>query len=252
MAAAAPRTSDDAARFAEVPTAIGVMVSRAGDASAEGDAPHDRRPVVALPAAGAAARRRRCRRHRDRRQRSGSPRRRLDRCRRAPRAPARVDAFDGPCRRPSGRACSCGRSCAASDRTSCTPTTRSPGSTAASSGRLARVPAVVNTTHGLYATPEDRWPKRWTVYALEAVASRFSHAELCQNPEDFELMVRRRIVARRKARLLGNGVDLERFDSGRGRGRWSARRAGSSRPARRRRRRRHRCAAWSPRRACPS
>ena len=43
----------------------------------------------------------------------------------------------------------------AARRTSCTRTTRSRGSTAASRPRAARVPAIVNTVHGLYALPED-------------------------------------------------------------------------------------------------
>jgi glycosyltransferase involved in cell wall biosynthesis len=80
-------------------------------------------------------------------------------------------------------------------------------------GRIAGVPIVVNTVHGLYATLDDAWTRRVGVYALEAVASRFSDAELIQNPEDFELMRRMRLT--RRARLLGNGVDLERFDSDR-------------------------------------
>ena len=78
-------------------------------------------------------------------------------------------------------------------------------------GRLAGVPRVVHTTHGLYAAPDDRLAKRLVVYGLEAVASRFSHVELVQNPEDLELMRRYRIAPRRKLRLLGNGVDLQRF-----------------------------------------
>jgi glycosyltransferase involved in cell wall biosynthesis len=78
-------------------------------------------------------------------------------------------------------------------------------------GRLAGVPIVVNTVHGLYATPESSRLKRGIVYTLEWVASRFSDAELIQSPEDFELLWRRRIMPRSKLRLLGNGVDLERF-----------------------------------------
>jgi glycosyltransferase involved in cell wall biosynthesis len=78
-------------------------------------------------------------------------------------------------------------------------------------GRLAGVPRVVHTTHGLYATPQDRFPKRAVVYALESVASRFSHVELVQSPEDLELMARLRLAPRRKLRFLGNGVDLARF-----------------------------------------
>ncbi len=78
-------------------------------------------------------------------------------------------------------------------------------------GRLAGVPVVVNTVHGLYATPDDGWPKRLAVYGLEAVASRFSSAELVQNEEDLALLTRWRISAASKTTLLGNGVDLTRF-----------------------------------------
>jgi glycosyltransferase involved in cell wall biosynthesis len=76
-------------------------------------------------------------------------------------------------------------------------------------GRLARVPVVVNTVHGLYAQATDPLPRRVPVYALEAIAARCSDAELLQNPEDLALMERLHLT--RHARLLGNGVDLERF-----------------------------------------
>ena len=77
--------------------------------------------------------------------------------------------------------------------------------------RLARVPLVVNTVHGLYALPEDPWAKRIVVYTLERIAASFSHAELVQNPEDLPVLRNLRIPAR-KLHLLGNGVDLARFD----------------------------------------
>jgi glycosyltransferase involved in cell wall biosynthesis len=77
-------------------------------------------------------------------------------------------------------------------------------------GRIAHVPIVVNTVHGLYATETDPWPKRLLVYALEAVAARFSDAELVQNPEDVGLLRRWHISPH--AELLGNGIDLQRFD----------------------------------------
>lgn len=82
-------------------------------------------------------------------------------------------------------------------------------------GRLAGVPVVVNTVHGLYATESDRWPKRALIYGLEWVASRFSDAELVQNPEDHRFLRRTRIVPDHKLVMLGNGVDLARFDPGR-------------------------------------
>jgi len=76
--------------------------------------------------------------------------------------------------------------------------------------RAARVPLVVNTQHGLYAQPADRAARRLPVYALERLAAACSDVELVQNPEDLETLARLG-VPRAKLRLLGNGVDLERF-----------------------------------------
>src|SRR5262245_28318197 len=71
-------------------------------------------------------------------------------------------------------------------------------------GRVAGIPIVVNTIHGLYATDDDSPTKRALVYGLEAIASRCSDVELVQNPEDLALLRRFRIGGH--ARLLGNGV----------------------------------------------
>ncbi len=79
-------------------------------------------------------------------------------------------------------------------------------------GRLARVPIVVNTVHGLYATPDDPLMKRAIVYGLEAVAARLSDLELVQSREDAELMQRLRLAPSGRVIHLGNGVDLTRFD----------------------------------------
>jgi glycosyltransferase involved in cell wall biosynthesis len=76
--------------------------------------------------------------------------------------------------------------------------------------RLAGVPVVVNTVHGLYATPEDSLLRRTAVYGLERTVSVCSQAELVQNIEDMETLARLR-VPNRKLVLLGNGVDLKRF-----------------------------------------
>jgi glycosyltransferase involved in cell wall biosynthesis len=82
-------------------------------------------------------------------------------------------------------------------------------------GRLAAVPVVVNTNHGLWATENDRFLRRFVVLALEAIAARFSHAELIQNVEDLELLTRLRINVPSRTQLLGNGIDLDRFAPGR-------------------------------------
>ncbi len=76
--------------------------------------------------------------------------------------------------------------------------------------RLAGVPAIVNTVHGLYALPNDPLRKRAVVYSLERIAALASGAELVQNPEDLPTL-RRIGVPERKLVLLGNGVDLTRF-----------------------------------------
>jgi glycosyltransferase involved in cell wall biosynthesis len=76
-------------------------------------------------------------------------------------------------------------------------------------GRLARVPVVVNTCHGLWAGPGDPWPKRAVVLGVEGIAARFSHAELYQNGLDRDAL--RWAVPARRARVVGNGVDLTRF-----------------------------------------
>ena len=80
--------------------------------------------------------------------------------------------------------------------------------------KAARVPVIVNTQHGLYATEDDRPAKRAGVYGLERLAAACSDAELVQNEEDLETLARLR-VPRRKLTLLGNGVDLDRFDPAR-------------------------------------
>lgn len=75
--------------------------------------------------------------------------------------------------------------------------------------RLARVPVIVNTVHGLYAQPDDRWLKRFVVYGLERLAATSSHAELVQSVEDIETLRKLRISADRLV-VLGNGIDLTR------------------------------------------
>jgi glycosyltransferase involved in cell wall biosynthesis len=75
-------------------------------------------------------------------------------------------------------------------------------------GRLAGVPVVVNTCHGLWAQAHDSLARRSFVLGAESFAAQFSHAELAQNAEDAETL--RRWGAPRP-RVVGNGTDLRRF-----------------------------------------
>lgn len=77
--------------------------------------------------------------------------------------------------------------------------------------RAAGVGGIVNTVHGLYALPTDRWTKRAVVYSLERLAATCSAVELVQNIEDIDVLARIG-VPKSRIRLLGNGVDLRRFN----------------------------------------
>ena len=63
-----------------------------------------------------------------------------------------------------------------------------PGIIGRIAGRLARVPRIVNTQHGLYAQPTDRWQRRVPVYVVEriAAASQASQASSCPPSEQAE------------------------------------------------------------------
>jgi glycosyltransferase involved in cell wall biosynthesis/ribosomal protein S18 acetylase RimI-like enzyme len=88
-----------------------------------------------------------------------------------------------------------------------------PGVLGRIAGRLAGIDHVVNTTHGLYATPDDRLSKRVPVLAVEWLAARFSDLELYQSEEDLQWARHLRLIAPHNSRLLGNGVDVSYFDS---------------------------------------
>ena len=87
-----------------------------------------------------------------------------------------------------------------------------PGILGRIAGRLTRTPLVVNTQHGLWAQPTDRRRRRVPVYVAERIAAAFGDVELVQNPEDVDTLVNTLRIPADRVRLLGNGVDLARFD----------------------------------------
>ncbi|HEX2030305.1 MAG TPA: glycosyltransferase family 4 protein [Actinomycetota bacterium] len=86
-----------------------------------------------------------------------------------------------------------------------------PGILGRIAARVAGVPCVVNTVHGLYATPDDPARRKAAVLAVEWLAARFSDLELYQSEEDLRWARRTGVTPRRRSSLLGNGVDLGRF-----------------------------------------
>jgi glycosyltransferase involved in cell wall biosynthesis len=89
--------------------------------------------------------------------------------------------------------------------------TPKPGYFGRLAARTSRVPVIVHTVHGIFASPESRWAKKAVVYTLDRIASSFSDIELLVSPEDLPVL-RRLGVPEKKLRLLGGGVDLDRFD----------------------------------------
>lgn len=81
--------------------------------------------------------------------------------------------------------------------------------------RLAGVPVVVNTVHGLYADPAMPLSSRTIARIAERGAAKLSHHEFFQSKEDLRYAVSSRMVPSGRASLLGNGVDLHRFDPAR-------------------------------------
>jgi len=80
--------------------------------------------------------------------------------------------------------------------------------------RLAGVPVIVNTLHGLTFRDDTPPLKRHLLVFLEKVCARLSDFILSQNPEDIETFVREGIAPREALRFLGNGIDIRRFDVG--------------------------------------
>ncbi|HSD66317.1 MAG TPA: glycosyltransferase [Vicinamibacteria bacterium] len=90
-----------------------------------------------------------------------------------------------------------------------------PGLLAQVAARLAGVPVVVNTVHGFYFHDRMRPAARSFYTALERIAARCSDLILSQNEEDLETARREGIAPPPRILLLGNGIDLERFDPAR-------------------------------------
>ena len=78
--------------------------------------------------------------------------------------------------------------------------------------RAAGVPVVISTVHGYYFHDQMRPLPRLALIALEKLAARCSHLILSQSREDVETAVRVGIAGADRVELLGNGIDLGRFD----------------------------------------
>jgi glycosyltransferase involved in cell wall biosynthesis/ribosomal protein S18 acetylase RimI-like enzyme len=89
-----------------------------------------------------------------------------------------------------------------------------PGVMGRIAARIAGVPCVIDTVHGLYATPDDGASRRLPVLAAEWIAARCSHLELYQSAEDLAWARRLGVTRPGRSIHLGNGIDLSRFTPG--------------------------------------
>ena len=79
---------------------------------------------------------------------------------------------------------------------------------------LARVPIRINTVHGYYFLAANGL-KRWVFKKMEVLTCKLSHHVFSQSQEDVELTVREKLFPESKIELLGNWIDIHRFDRAR-------------------------------------
>ena len=81
--------------------------------------------------------------------------------------------------------------------------------------RLAGVPRIVNTVHGLLSHDDVPEPRRAVLALVDHATCALSTAVLSQSREDVERAIARRMCRPGIIRHLGQGIDLARFDPGR-------------------------------------
>jgi glycosyltransferase involved in cell wall biosynthesis len=88
-----------------------------------------------------------------------------------------------------------------------------PGLLGQVAAKMAGVPIIANTIHGLYFSENSSWLKKTFFVFVEKIAAKCSDVIFSQNKEDMETLVRERIAPVEKITYLGNGVDVDFFNS---------------------------------------
>jgi glycosyltransferase involved in cell wall biosynthesis len=78
--------------------------------------------------------------------------------------------------------------------------------------RLAGVPVIVDTFRGIYDSADIGPFRRWLFVTMARLAASCADLVLCQSREAMEAAVRARVCQPNRIALLGNGIDLRRFD----------------------------------------
>lgn len=77
--------------------------------------------------------------------------------------------------------------------------------------KIAGVPIIINTVHGLYFGNKFSYFKKKFYIFIEKISDSFSDLVFSQNNEDMTMMEKYKI-ALGKTKYLGNGIDIDRFD----------------------------------------
>lgn len=77
--------------------------------------------------------------------------------------------------------------------------------------KMAGVPVIVNTIHGLYFQNTSSILKRQFFILMEKIAALCSDLIFSQSKEDVDTVIKERIAKKEKIQYLGNGIDVEKF-----------------------------------------
>ena len=88
-----------------------------------------------------------------------------------------------------------------------------PGLLGQLAAKMAGAPIVINTIHGLYFQENSSKFKRRFFIIIEKMAAKCSDLIFSVNKEDMGTIVNERITKLEKIKYLGNGVDVEKFNS---------------------------------------
>jgi len=77
--------------------------------------------------------------------------------------------------------------------------------------KMAGVPIILNTIHGLYFTKDSSLLKKKLFILIEKISAKYSDFIFSQNKEDIKTIVKEKIAKAKNLGYLGNGINLQKF-----------------------------------------
>jgi len=88
-----------------------------------------------------------------------------------------------------------------------------PGVLGQLAAKMAGVPIIINTVHGLYFHKDSSPLKRKFFIFIEKIAASCSDLIFSQNKEDMDTLVKEKIAKPEIIKYLGNGIDIRKFSA---------------------------------------